>query len=447
MSIPEQMLPALAPFIPLFSDRVWIHAQTLLLGALLSPSRRTVATALRVMDRADDAHFTNFHRVLNRAVWSTRTASKILLGLILAAFPSDAILLSADDTIERRRGRRIRAAGVWRDPTNSSLRHQSKCFGLRWISMMALVRVPWSSRVWALPFLTVLTWPKGTRRRHKTCVGYVCQLVRLVRRWLPDRALVLVADGTYAAYDVARACQKARVTLVTRLRLDAALYHAPGPRRPGQRGRPLTKGGRQRRLSEWAARGDSPWQTLEVAWYSGQRKQLKVLTRTALWWRSGNRPVPIRWVLVRDEAPRVGQARDQAFLCTQQEASAEQIIEWVVMRWSVEVTFEETRAHLGIETQRQWSDHAIERTTPVLYGLYSIVTLMTVELGAAGIGLEPARAAWYAKKEATFSDCIGLVRRTIWRHRYFERSAGDHSELKFTLTDLERLLACLQLSA
>src|ERR687888_641167 len=159
--LPEAIILVLAPFAPLFSHRVWLHAQVLLLGAMLVPGARTGTAALRVMGMATERRFTNYHRVLNRATWSARQASRILLGLLIAALvpPGATIVLGADDTVERRSGRKIKAKGCYRDAVHSSKSHVVRCFGLKWVAMMLLVPVPWSRRVWALPFLTALCWP------------------------------------------------------------------------------------------------------------------------------------------------------------------------------------------------------------------------------------------------------------------------------------------------
>ena len=154
--LPEGIIRVLAPFALMFSRRVWYHAQLLLLGAILAPRARTVTSVLRVMGLATERRVTNDPRVLNRARWSTRQAGHMLLGLLITCLvPAGAtIVLGADDTVERRSGRKIRAKGGSRDAVRSSKTHVIPCFGLKWVAMMLLVRVPWSRRVWALPFLT-----------------------------------------------------------------------------------------------------------------------------------------------------------------------------------------------------------------------------------------------------------------------------------------------------
>ena len=446
-SLPPEMILVLAPFAQLCSERVWLHAQVLVVGAILAPGKRTVSSCLRVMGLAWERHFTNYHRVLNRAQWSALQVSKILLGVIVTGLvPAGAVIvLGADDTVERRSGRQIKAKGCYRDAVRSSKKHVVRCFGLKWVSLLILVPVPWAKRVWALPFLTVLCWPKEktARRRHKTSVDWVRQMMKQVRRWLPKRLLVLVVDGGFAAVALALACVDSQVVMVARLRLDAALYHPPTPQPPGKRGRKPAKGRRQRSLKVWAARADTPWETVEVDWYGGQRKVMQVFSRTALWYTPGWAPVALRWVLVRDPE---GQLADAAFLCTHLQATPEQILHWVVMRWSVEVTFEEARAHLGIETQRQWSDLAIARTTPVLLGLFSLVTVLARRLCPTG-RIPVEAAAWYHKTEPTFADCLTLVRRYVWRARYLVNSALKAEHVQLPREAFECLLNDLPLAA
>jgi hypothetical protein len=316
---------------------------------------------------------------------------------------------------------------------------------LKWIAMRVVVPVPWAKRVWALPLLTVLGWPKAKARRgrHKTSVAWVRQMMKQGRRWLPERLLGLVGDGGFAAVALALACQEQQVTFVTRLRLEAALSHPPAPHSPGKRGRKPTKGKRQRSLKLWAARSDTPWETVDVDWYGGTRKRLAVFSRTALWYTSGVAPVAIRFVLVRAPA---GQLPAAAFLGTELQSSPEQLLAWVVMRWSVEVTFAEARAHLGIETPRQWSAPAIARTTPVLFGLFSFVTVLALRFCPSG-PLPVETTAWYHKAEATFSDCLTLVRQQLWRTWFCTPSTLSADLAQFPREAFECLVNDLPLAA
>src|SRR5215207_2239042 len=188
-------------------------------------------------------HFQRYHRVLNRAVWSGREASRVLLGLLVRTFvPSGPLVVGVDETLERRWGKKIAAKGVYRDPVRSTHERFVKASGLRWVCLMLLVPVPWAGRVWALPFLSV---PAPSERyavqcgkQHKKITDWAWQMLLLVRRWWPERQIVGVADGTYASLKLLDRCRSLSkpVTFVTRLRLHAALYEPAPPRTPGQLG-------------------------------------------------------------------------------------------------------------------------------------------------------------------------------------------------------------------
>jgi DDE superfamily endonuclease len=420
-TLPPAMLPALALFAPLFSRRVWPHALVLVVGAILAPGRRTVAAALRVMGLGQARRFERYHRALNRAEWSGLAASRVLLGLLVATFaPAGPLLIGVDETLERRRGGRIAAKGIYRDAVRSSHSHFVKASGLRWVCLMLLVPIPWARRVWALPFLTALApserYAREHRRRHKTLTDWARQLLLAVRRWCPDRPLVAVADSTYAGLEFLAACRTWRepVAVITRLRLDAALYEPAPPRRPRQIGRPRLKGNRLPTLAAIAADPTTQWVRVTVDhWYSGGARTVEVVSATAVWYHRGLPPVPLRWVLIRD--PR-GRFETQALLCTDLDPAPGQILAWFVQRWQLEVTLEEARRHLGLETQRQWSDRAIRRTTPALLALFSLVTLLAHPPMTAR--RDPVRqAAWYAKAKPTFVDALARVRRDLWAAR------------------------------
>jgi len=242
---------------------------------------------------------------------------------------------------------------------------------------------------------------------------------------------------------LARACGASHGTRVSRLRLAAALYHPPTPPLSGQRGRKPTTGTRPRSLKIWAARADTPWQETTLDWYRGERKRLGVFSRTALWYTPGLAPGAIRFGLVRDPQ---GKLSDAAFFCTDLPATPEQIRHWVVRRGSVEVTFEETRAHLGVETQRQWADTALARTTPVLLGLFSLVTVWVLRLCPAG-RIPVEGRAWYRKPEATCADCLAMVRQQIWWTRYLVTSAPQADFVQLPREVFDLLLTDLPLAA
>ena len=424
--MPSEYTTILTTFATLFSKRIWQRVQILLMGAILAPGQRTVTAVLRIMGLSAEKRFQNFHRVLNRAVWSSREASRLLLGMLVAAFAMfGPIVFGLDDTIERRRGAKIKAKGIYRDPVRSSHSHFVKASGLRWLSLMLLAPIPWAKRIWALPFLTVLApserYYEGRNRAHKKLTDWARQVLLQVRRWLPGRKLVVVMDASFAAIDFLwRVAKLANpICLIARFRLDAALYEPAPKYKPGQMGRPRKKGARLPTLEKVLEDSRTHWKRVIVPnWYGEGRREVEIASATAVWFHSGMPPLPIRWVLIRD--PK-GKFKSQALLCTDLTTDPEQILKWFVMRWQLEVTFHEVRDHLGVETQRQWSDWAIARTTPALLGLFSLVTLLAHTHAQKG-KIPVRQAAWYCKPLPTFSDALALVRQEVWQHRYFQLS-------------------------
>ena len=229
---------------------------------------------------------------------------------------------------------------------------------------------------------------------------------------------MLVGDGGYAVLDLLHCCQSLAqpVTLIARLRLDAALYEPAPARQPSQNGRPPLKG---RRLPALKALLDLPtvsWVEVSVAWYDGTARTVELTSQTAVWYRSGKPPVPIRWVLVRDPQAEFA---TQALLCTDLAVDPTQILEWFVLRWPLEVTFQEVRAHLGVETQRQWSDRAIARTTPILMGLFSWTTLAAHLLQQQRPSAHLQRLGTPSRRRPSWTPSLWCAATCGWRPRVF----------------------------
>jgi hypothetical protein len=434
LRLPTRFAEVILAFAPVFvQQRTWRHAQLLLLGALLAPGQRTVSSILRIIGLRQERHFVNYHRVLNRAVWNSRQAARRLLGLLIRTFVSTGpIVLGVDDTIERRRGKRISAKGIYRDPVRSSKSFFVKTSGLRWLSLMLLAPVPWAQRIWGLPFLTVLApserFCRTHNRRHKTLTDWTRQVALQARRWLPERTIMLVGDSSFAVLDLLAALTRQGLIGITRLRLDAALYEPAAPREAGAKGRPRKKGARLPTLAQRLEDPNTEWQSILVSgWYGNTERRLEICSGRAVWYHAGLPVLPIRWVLLRDPDDAF---EPQALLCTDPDRDPRDIIGWFVRRWSLEMTFRETRDHLGVETQRQWSDQAIARTTPCLLGLFSIVALLTTRLHKR-TRLAVADAAWYRKPHPTFADALAAVRQEIWGAQGFSmsRSRPDNQKL------------------
>ncbi len=434
-------------FKPYFTNRIWSHGTMLLIGSLLTPGQRTVTAILRILGLSQEKHFQTYHRVLNRAVWSSLALSRVLLMALLAAFvPRGPVILGLDDTIERRRGAKIRAKGIYRDPVRSSHSHFVKASGLRWLSLMLLAEIPWAKSVWALPFLTCLCpserYYQEQGRGHRTLTEWAGGMIRLVRRWLPKRLVVVVADSSFAAIELLAqlAALAEPICMIVRFRLDAALYEPAPKRKEGQRGRPRKKGKRLPTLEQVAADPHTLWRSITIPnWYGQRNRTVEIVSDTAVWFHNGMPPLPIRWVLIRDP---LGKFKTQAILSTKLDLDPCRILMWFVRRWRVEVTFHEVRTHLGVETQRQWSDAAIARTTPTLLGLFSLVTLLA-HPSAKRMKLPIRQAAWYFKATPTFSDALALVRRQIWQSHHFWISCSQGDIRKFPLVFLQPWLDAL----
>ncbi|HEX9838737.1 MAG TPA: transposase [Anaerolineales bacterium] len=420
-----EYITMLGGFARRLSKRIWEDAKILLIGAILSPAERTVTAALRVMGLSGEKHFQNYHRVLNRAVWSSLEASRILFGLLINTFArSGPVILGLDDTMEGRRGAKIKAKGIYRDPVRSTHSYFVKASGLRWLSLMRLAPIPWAKRVWALPFLSVLApserYYKDKVRKHKKLTQWAQQMVMQARHWLPKRVLVVVADSSFAVIELLWQLRQLKdpICMITRFRMDAALYEPATPT-PGAMGRPRKQGPRLPTLETVAEDQHTRWKRITVQqWYGEKKRMMEITSQTAVCYHTGQPPLPIRWVIVRDPKQIF---KTQALLCTALRVSAEQIVHWFVRHWQVEVTFHEVRTHLGVETQRQWADLSILRITPALFGLFSVVTLLA-NLHAHRQTLPVQQAAWYPKKLPTFSDALALVKETLFAKQTFSTS-------------------------
>src|SRR5437867_551473 len=314
------MLPAPGPelvgllqaFVAAFTRPTFAHAVVLVSGAILAPGRRTVAAALRAVGLRGERRFTTYHRVLNRAVWSPLTLSRLLLGLIVATLlaPDAPLLLVIDGTLVRRTGRRIVWKGRFHDAVRSQPGHPRTSEGVHWLCLAVLVPVPWSGRPWALPFLSVPTFTPATSakigKRHRTAPERAAVLLRLVRRWQPGREITVVGDSAFAVVELGHTCRRRGMRRVSRLVLNAQLYDPVPPRPASTPGPKPTKGPRQPKLATRLTDEATAWRMCTVPWYGQQTAVLEVASGTALWHTDGSAPLSVRWVLVRSEERRVG---------------------------------------------------------------------------------------------------------------------------------------------
>jgi hypothetical protein len=265
LTLPNCYSTLISLFAPHFSKRIWKYALVLLMGAILAPQQRTVTACLRILGRHGEKHFQNFHRVLNRAVWSSLALSHIFLLVLVQTFVlTGDVIEGLDDTIERRWGLKIKARGIYRDPVRSTHSHFVKASGLRWLCAMLVVPIPWVQHVWALPFLTVLApserYYRGRGRAHKTLTNWAWQVILQVRRWLHGRRRIFIADSSFAVILLLARVQRLKeaTLMVTRFRLDAGWYAPAPPRQPKQ------KGARLPTLEQRLRGKTTPWRRVTI---------------------------------------------------------------------------------------------------------------------------------------------------------------------------------------
>ncbi|MFV1917777.1 MAG: transposase [Patescibacteria group bacterium] len=420
---PPEFSKIISVFSPLFSRKVFERAGQLLQGTILTRGKRTVCSVLRTLGLQDIKNWDLYHRVLSRAKWSPLKCSFELIQLLIKQFcQSQTLVLGMDETLERRWGPKIKTRGIYRDAVRSSKSHFVKCSGLRWICVMLLTSIPWANRIWALPFLTVLApsqrYHKQQGKQHKKLSDWARQICFLLRRWLPDFKLIMVGDGSYAVMELF-AATRMYLTWITRFRMNAALFDFSPPYRKGQQGRPPEKGARQVSLEYRLKDKNTKWKDVNFSqWYGEKDKTMQITSGTARWYRGGKPINSIQWVLVRDPRKKT---EATPIVSTDLSLKPIDMVRHFVKRWRIEVTFEEVRTHLGVETQRQWADLTILRTTPILMALFSIVTLWAKDLVQMQ-KLTVFQTAWYQKPHPTFSDALASVRYRIWRYQVFSQS-------------------------
>jgi hypothetical protein len=417
MSLPDEARPIIQAIAPAFS-RPTLRRFVLLMGAaLLCTGRRTVANLLRVAAPLASGHITSYQRVFSSAAWSTIRLACGLCRLVVALLPPDRpIVLAGDDTVDGHPGKHVYGKARHRDPVRSSHGYTAWRYGHKWVVLAVLVRFPYAARPWALPVLVALyrSEPENqTRRRpHRTPAQIMCQLLRVMRLWFPDRRLIFVGDAGYGTHEVARFCDRHRLglTLVSKLHPEANLFEPPPPY--SGKGRPRVKGAARPKPRQ-AVADARRLRRRAVAWYGGGTRRVGLLSQTGHWYKSGAGLVPLRWVFVRD---RDGTHRDEFFFSTDPTLSPARIIEIYCGRWNIETTFQELRTWLGLETTRGWCRQTVLRMAPCLFGLYTVVALLYQSLPESK---RSGRVEWPGKSAVTFSDALMAVRRWLWREWVF----------------------------
>ena len=441
MILPAEARPLVAALVFSFTNPTYQRFSTLLVGAVLTTGRRTVANLLRTLRHLAPGHRTDYQRVLSRAPWSGLDLGCALMRLVLEHLvPDGPVRPVGDDTVDGHKGPKVYGKARHRDPVRSTRSYTAWRYGHRWVVLAVLVQFPFATRPWALPILIDLyrsaEGDRARKRRHRTPARIMCGLLRLLLIRFPDRTFVFAGDSGYGTHEVARFCyrHRARLTLVSKLHPDANLFDPPPPYTG--KGRPRLKG--QRRLKPRQAVGAAEsFARLEVGWYGGGKRRVDTLDGTGHWHKGGRGLAPLRWVFVRDVS---GTHRDEYFFTTDPGLTPSAVIGHYCGRWNIETTFQEARSALGLETTRGWREKTVLRAGPCLLGLYSVVAVlfhMLPESKRAGA------VTWPGKATLTFSDALCAVRRWLWAEAILKQAGADAALNKLPTAVRELLLTTL----
>jgi DDE superfamily endonuclease len=424
--LPPEAHPLVRSIVFTFTSPTYQRFSTLLVAAILTTGRRTVANLLRTLRQLAPGHPADYRRVLSRAPWSG-----LALGCALARFlldhvlPDGPVFLAGDDTVDGHPGRTVYGKARHRDPVRSTRSYTAWRYGHKWVVLAVLVKFPFAARRWALPVLVDLyrspELDRAEGRPHKTPAQLMCRLLRLVLVRFPGRTFVFAGDSSYGTHEVARFCHRHRdrLTLVSKLHPDANLF-APPPAYRGN-GRPRVKGQRVPKPRQAAA--TAPRTTLRVVWYGGGTRRVEAATGTGHWYKGGCGLVPVRWVFVKDAT---GTHRDEYLFTTDVELAPDAVVGTYCGRWSVETTFQEARSALGLETTRGRCRATVLRAAPCLFGLYTVVAVL---FHALPVAKRVGAVTWPGKATVTFSDALCAVRRWLWAETVLPQ-AGDATTLK-----------------
>ena len=441
MILPPEARPLVAAFVFSFTNPTYQRFSTLLVGAVLTTGRRTVANLLRTLRHLAPGHRTDYQRVLSRAPWSGLALGCALTRLVLDRLvPDGPVCLVGDDTVDGHKGPEVYGKARHRDAVRSTHTNTAWRYGHKWVVLAVLVKLPFATRPWALPVLIDLYRSaeddRARKRPHRTPARIMCGLLRLLLMRFPDRTFVFAGDSGYGTHEVARFChrRRARLTLVSKLHPDANLFDPPPPY--AGKGRPRVKG-KRRPKPRAAVAAATAFTRLDVGWYGGGKRTVQTLGAIGHWYKAGQGLVPLRWVFVKDAT---GTHRDEYFFTTDPALTPSAVIGYYCGRWNIETTFQEARSCLGLETTRGWREKTVLRAGPCLLGLYSVVAILFHTLPESK---RVGAVTWPGKATVTFSDALCAVRRWLWAEAILPQAGADAALDKLPTAVRELLLTTL----
>lgn len=441
MILPPEAHPLVQVLALHFTTPTYQRVSALLVGALVTTGRRTVANLLRTLRHLAPGHRTDYQRVLSRAPWSGLQLGCALMRFVVDhLIPDGPVRLVGDDTVDGHPGTHVYGKARHRDPVRSTHSYTAFRYGHKWVVLAVLVKFPFATRPWALPVLIDLYRSEEDdqkrNRPHRTPARIMCGLLRALLIRFPDRTFVFAGDSGYGTHEVTRFCHRhrTRLTLVSKLHPDANLFDPPPPY--AGKGRPRLKGARRPKPSQ-AVAAATAFTRLEVGWYGGGKRDVETLEGTGHWYKAGQKLVPVRWVFVRD---KTGTHRDEYFFTTDPSLSPTAVIGYYCGRWNIETTFQEARCCLGLETTRGWCKKTVLRAGPCLLGLYSVVAILFHALPEAK---RTGAVAWPGKATVTFSDAVCAIRRWLWAETILPQAGEDTALDKLPHPIRELLLTTL----
>ena len=409
------------------SFQIFVYLMT---GWVLSHRRRFVTELIWSSGCTRRGHHSRYHRFFSRSVWELDTLARVLAKLLVQVFvPTGIIELAVDDTLCRKRGLTVYGTGMHHDPLISSRAKPLTSWGHDWVVLTLLVRCPfWApTKVWSLGIAYRLYRnrqgvTKGKKKtktekkhkrdpNHRTRPELAVELISLVASWFPERTLLVSGDSAYGGQSVLRKLP-ANVELISHVHPKGALYEPAPAAMPNQKGRHRKKGRRLPGMAAWANDPNQPWQTLIFDQF-GLHATLSVKTIRALYYKAGKDRLLVI-VLVRD---MLGKRPDQMFYGTCLDWDAKQILAAYAGRWSIEVTFENSKQLLGLEDPANRKEKAVRRTAPMALVLHSLIVVWFHQAGHRHLQF-PHRPWYRKKKEPSFADMLTTLRRLSWRDKF-----------------------------
>lgn len=385
----------------------WAIFSTFLTGWVLCTGRRTVVGIYRQADPDGQHAHDAFHRFIRCGAWMPEVLWRLLAqALVRTLVPDGLIELDLDDTLLHRTGSKVAGAGHWRDAVRSSGKRVVIAWGLNLLVVTLRVRTPWGGEPLGLPVWVVLHRKQGTKLTE-----LATQALRTITGWFPDRRLRCCADGAYAA--TLMATDIPRLTSVSRMRRDAALYHMK-PTHTGRRGRPRQRGERLGTPTQLAKRAKA-WESVLID-QRGRAVVKLVNSRIVLWYAVTKRPVLL--VIVRDPQ---GREPDDFFVCSDIHLSPAEIAGAYAGRWSIEDTFRATKQSIHVQQPQSWAGSGPERAAILGFVLYSLVWWWFLALPKRNQRV--TATPWYARKATpSFVDALAALRTAFWRNRIYRGS-------------------------